>query len=87
MLKDLPLAHTALSEGLCISLQAPSSNGPYPTSRIQKGPGLVRGSADLSGEGIGLGVPVAKFAHRVVFPGEAQVDEQEVIFAKRSKTP
>jgi hypothetical protein len=70
------LAHTALSERLCISLKPPSSIGPYPTSKIQKGPVLVCGSADLSGEGIGLGVPVAKFAHRVVFPGKAQVNEQ-----------
>ena len=70
------LAHTALSERLCISLRAPSSNGPYPTSKIQKGPVLVRGSADLSGEGVGLGVPVAKFAHRVVFPGKACLVEQ-----------
>ncbi|MGP8134515.1 MAG: hypothetical protein ACLQAL_09665 [Halobacteriota archaeon] len=78
MLKDHnpPLAHTALSEGLCISLRAPSGNGPYPTSRIQKGPVLMRGSTVLSGVGIGVGVPVAKFAHRVVFPGKAQVNEQ-----------
>jgi hypothetical protein len=70
------LAHTALSERLCISLRPPTSNGPYPTSAIQKGPVLVCGSVDLSGEGVGLGTPVAKFAHRVVFPGKVHVNEQ-----------
>jgi hypothetical protein len=70
------LAHMALSERLCLSLKAPESDDIYPTSKIQKGPVLIRGSADLSGEGIGLGVPVAKFAHRVVFPGGARVNEQ-----------
>ncbi|MGD0170938.1 MAG: hypothetical protein ABSB81_02245 [Halobacteriota archaeon] len=70
------LAHTALSERLCISLTAPESDGIYPTSKMQKGPVLVRGSADLSGKGVGLGVPVAKFAHRVVFPGKACIVEQ-----------
>jgi hypothetical protein len=66
----------ALSERLCISLKAPESDGIYPTSKIQKGPVLVHGSADLSGEGVGLGVPIAKFAHRVVFPGKAWIVEQ-----------
>jgi hypothetical protein len=70
------LAHTALSERLCISLRPPTSNGPYPTSKIQKGPVLVCGSADLSGEGVGLGAPVVKFGHRVIFPGKARVNEQ-----------
>ena len=70
------LAHMALSERLCLSLKAPESDGTYPTSKIQKGPVLIRGSADLSGEGVGLGVPVAKFVHRVVFPGKACIVEQ-----------
>ena len=48
------LAHMALSERLCLSLKAPESDGTYPTSKIQKGPVLIRGSADLSGEGVGL---------------------------------
>jgi hypothetical protein len=67
----------ALSERLCLSLKAPESDGIYPTSKIQKGPVLVRGFADLSGEGVGLGVPAAKFAHRVVFPGKACIVEQQ----------
>jgi len=70
------LAHTALSERLCVSLRPPSSNGPYPTSKIQKGPVLVCGSVDLSGEGVGLGVPIAKFAHHVFFPRKACVIER-----------
>ncbi|MGZ4893850.1 MAG: hypothetical protein ACXVIS_07260 [Halobacteriota archaeon] len=70
------LAHTALSERLCISLRPPSSDGHYPTSKIQKGPVLVCGSADLSGEGVGLGVPIAKFARHVFFPGKARIIER-----------
>jgi len=57
------LAHTVLSERLFISLRPPnSSNGPYPTSKIQKGPVLVCGSADLSGEGVGLFASLHKAA-------------------------
>ena len=70
------LAHTALSERLVILLKAPKSDGTYPTSKVQKGPVLVAGPSDLSGEGVGLGVPVAKFGHRAVFPGGARVIEQ-----------
>ncbi|MGZ8885908.1 MAG: hypothetical protein ACXW1O_04975 [Halobacteriota archaeon] len=70
------LADAALSERLCISLRPPSSNGHYPTSKIQKGPVLVCGSADLSGEGVGLGVPIAKFARHVFFPGKARIIER-----------
>ncbi len=70
------LAYAALTEYLWLSLRPPNSDGPYPTSQIQKGPVLVSGSVDLSGEGIGLGVPVVKFAHHVVFPGEACIIEQ-----------
>jgi hypothetical protein len=72
------LAHTALSERLFVSLQAPETAGTYPTNTIQKGPVLTAGTDDLSGEGVGLGVPVAKFAHRAVFPGRARVIEQLV---------
>ncbi len=70
------LTRTPLSQRLSLSIKAPVSNGPYPTSKIQKGPVLVCGSTDLSGEGVGLGVPVARFAHRVFFPGKARVIER-----------
>jgi hypothetical protein len=65
-----------LSQRLSLSIQAPSRGGPYPTNKIQKGPVLACGSTDLSGEGVGFGVPVAKFAHRVFFPGKARVIER-----------
>jgi hypothetical protein len=71
-----PLVHTALSERLFISLKTPEIDVTYPTSKIQKGPVIVSGAVDLCGEGVGLGVPVAKFTHRVVFPGKARVNEQ-----------
>ena len=70
------LTRTQLSQRLSLSIGAPVSDGPYPTSKIQKGPVLVCGSTDLSGEGVGLGVPIAKFAHRVFFPGKAHITER-----------
>ena len=78
MLKDLipSLTSAPLSQRLSLSIKAPVTNGPYPTSKIHKGAVLVCGSIDLSGEGVGLGVPAAKFAHRVFFPGKAHVIER-----------
>jgi hypothetical protein len=70
------LTRTQLSQRLSLSIDAPVSSGPYPTSKIQKGPVLSCGSTDLSGEGVGLGVPIAKFAHRVFFPGQARIIER-----------
>jgi hypothetical protein len=70
------LTRTQLSQRLSFSIDAPVSSGPYPTSKIQKGPVLVCRSTDLSGEGVGLGVPAAKFAHRVFFPGKARIIER-----------
>lgn len=58
-------------------MSAPSvGQGAYPTSTIQKGPTLVYESVDLSGEGIGLGVPVLKLKRRVVFPGSGAFEER-----------
>jgi hypothetical protein len=71
------LISAPLSQRLSLSIKAPVTNGPYPTSKIHKGPVLVCGSIDLSGEGVGLGVPAAKFAHRVFFPGKAHVIERK----------
>lgn len=70
------LAHAALSKRLSISLKAPESDGDYPTSKLQKGPTLVAGIDDLCGGGVGLGVPIAKCAHRAVFPGGARLTKQ-----------
>lgn len=71
------LTYAPLTHQLALSICAPSSNGPYATSEIQKGPVLLHGSADLSGEGVGLGVPVAKSAHRVFFPRKARLTERK----------
>jgi hypothetical protein len=70
------LTRTPLSQRLSLSIDALVSSGPYPTSKMQKGPVLLCGSTDLSREGVGLGVPIAKFAHRVFFPGEARIIER-----------
>jgi hypothetical protein len=56
---------------LALSIKASATNGLDTTSRIRKGPVLVCGSIGLSG--VELGVPAAKFAHRVFFPGNAHV--------------
>ncbi|MDD1721580.1 MAG: hypothetical protein LUP95_06305, partial [Euryarchaeota archaeon] len=66
------LAQTPLSPRLSLEVRAPRyENKPYPTSAIQKGPVLVHEANDLSGEGVGLGVPVVKFGRHVFFPGHA----------------
>ncbi|MGZ4920191.1 MAG: hypothetical protein ACXV6L_08300 [Halobacteriota archaeon] len=71
------LAQTPLSPRLSLEVRAPCyENEPYPTSAIQKGPVLVHESHDLSGEGVGLGVPVVKFGRHVFFPGYARVTAQ-----------
>ncbi len=71
------LARAPLSKRLAVAMSAPSAGkGDYPTSTIQKGPTLVYESMDLSGEGIGLGVPVLKFKRRVVFPGGVTFEER-----------
>jgi len=75
------LAHAALSEPLCLSLKAPKSEGTYPANKIRKRPVLISGSTDLSREGVGLGVPVAKFAQR---PRKIQ---QDLAFCIRSSEP
>ena len=70
-------AHVKLSEHLSLRLKVPDGkNGAYPTSSIQKGPVLFHDSIDLSGEGVGFGVPVVKYGHRVFFPGTARIRER-----------
>ncbi len=71
------LAQIPLSPRLTLEVRAPrDEDGSYPTSAIQKGPVLVHKARDLSGEGVGLGVPVVKFGRNVFFPGYAHVTEQ-----------
>ena len=45
----------------------------YPTASLQRGLLLVDGSRELSGEGVGFGVPVLKRGARAVFAGDAEL--------------
>jgi hypothetical protein len=47
-------------------------NGPFPTSRLQKGFLLVHRGRDLSSEAVGFGVPMIKCGLRTIFPGRVE---------------
>jgi len=51
--------------------------GDYPSCRIQKGLVLVHENRDLSEEGIGFAVPVLKFGHETIFPGNAYITTEK----------
>lgn len=64
--------------GICLHIKDPEiEQGDYPASRIQKGLVLVHENRDLSEEGIGFGVPVLKFGHETIFPGNACVTAEK----------
>jgi hypothetical protein len=46
----------------------------FPTDGLQQGLLLRLGDRDLSGEGVGFGLPVAVLGGRTVFPGSAKVE-------------
>jgi hypothetical protein len=60
-------------EGLSLIFRE-SGGGPrdYPSCRIQKGLVLCCGDRELVEEGTGFGVPVLRFGHETVFPGEVR---------------
>lgn len=45
----------------------------YPTCRLQKGLLLAFRDKDISGEGIGFGVPILKSGNKTFFPGSARI--------------
>jgi hypothetical protein len=60
--------------GICLHFKIPEIEPEdYPSCRIQKGLVLVHENRDLSEEGIGFAVPVLKFGHETIFPGNACV--------------
>ncbi len=64
--------------GLCLHIKNPEiEQGDYPACRIQNGLVLVHENRDLSEEGIGFGVPVLKFGHETIFPGNACVTTEK----------
>jgi hypothetical protein len=68
--------HVRIEMPLGISLQIGDpeiERGDYPACRIQKGLVLVHENRDLSEEGVGFAVPVFKFGHETIFPGNACV--------------
>ena len=53
----------------------PDADAPYPTACLRRGLLLHDGGVDLSEEGVGFGVPVAKRGRETVFPGALEVTE------------
>ncbi len=67
-----------LGEGISLELREPPRDSTsYPTHRIQRGLILFRQGIDLSGEGVGFGVPVLKVRGDSVFPGSAEISRKE----------
>jgi hypothetical protein len=65
-----------LADGLSLATtepQPPRAIGAYPTDGLQKGLLLLDGEQELSGEGVGFGVPVLKRGPRAVFAGSCRV--------------
>jgi len=64
--------------GLCLHFKDPEiDQGDYPASRIQKGLVLVHENRDISEEGIGFAVPVLKFGHETIYPGNAFITTEK----------
>ncbi|MCZ7379981.1 MAG: hypothetical protein O8C64_00175 [Candidatus Methanoperedens sp.] len=64
--------------GMCLHIKNPGIEPrDYPASRIQKGLVLVLENRDLSEEGIGFAVPVIKFGHESIFPGNACITTEK----------
>jgi hypothetical protein len=69
-----PLIRIEMPLGICLHIKNPEIEPvDYPACRIQKGLVLVHKNRDLSEEGIGFAVPVLKFGHETIFPGNACV--------------
>ncbi len=67
-----------MTKGLCLLIKNPGiEKGDYPACKIQKGFVLVHENRDLSEEGIGFAVPVLRFGHESIFPGNARVTTEK----------
>lgn len=73
-----PLVRIEMPLGISLLIKDPEIEpGDYPSCRIQKGLVLVNEDIDLSEEGIGFAVPVLKFGHEAIFPGNACVTTEK----------
>lgn len=79
MVLDLKIpVRIEITAGMCLIIKNPViERGDYPSSRIQKGLVLVYENRDLSEEGIGFAVPVLRFGHETLFPGNARVTTEK----------
>ncbi|NJD53089.1 MAG: hypothetical protein FIB07_09515 [Candidatus Methanoperedens sp.] len=79
MTSDIPAGvGIEITKGLCLHINDTGiEHGDYPASRIQKGLVLFHENRDLSEEGIGFGVPVLKFGHETIFPGNKCVTAEK----------
>jgi len=67
-----------MTAGICLLIKSPEiEQEDYPASMIQKGPVLVHENRDLSEEGIGFAVPVLRFGHETLFPGNASITSEK----------
>src|SRR5207248_1223427 len=71
------LARPAFSLGGGVSLTTDAGAWPArgKTAPLAKGPVLARDGADLAGDGLGLGVPLARFSDGWWFPGAGSAFE------------
>jgi len=73
-----PQARIEMPFGVCLHIRNPEIEpGDYPACRIQKGMVLVYENKDLSEEGIGFAVPVLRFGHETIFPGNACISNEK----------
>lgn len=49
----------------------------YPSCRVQKGLIIACNSRELVEEGTGLGLPLVRFGHETIFPGDASISTQQ----------
>ena len=63
----------ALGDGLSLRCSDEASAAPYPTRRLQNGLRLYDGDQELTGEGVGFGVPVLKRGVQTIFPGAVEL--------------
>ncbi len=67
-----------LTKSMCLLITNPGiEKGDYTANRLQKGLVLVHENWDLSEEGIGFAVPILKFGHEAIFPGNACITTEK----------
>ena len=67
-----------LRNDLCLQFRKPGVEPrEYPSCRLQKGLIIASDSRELVEEGTGLGLPLVRFGHETIFPGDASLSIQQ----------